>query len=204
MSQLEKKVCILTSRDIGLKCINWAKNNMPKGFKFCKNIEDSDIIISVLYDKIISPSIVNYKKCFNFHPGILPEYRGAGAYSWTLINEDNKSGITLHVIDDGIDTGDIIEIREFIVTKKDTAFSLNDRGNKLIYKMFKDWFFDLLIDNFTAIKQPEERARTYYRKDLHKIKNITKYIRALHFPGKESAYYINNKGEKIYIKFKGE
>tara|TARA_R110000744_G_scaffold224483_1_gene343050 strand:+ start:277 stop:900 length:624 start_codon:yes stop_codon:yes gene_type:complete len=195
------KVCIATSRDIGKQCQEWAMRNIPSQFELVKDIESADIVISVLYDKILGPDIVNNKECFNFHPGILPEYRGAGAYSWTLINEDRKSGITLHLIDAGIDTGDIIEIREFIVTDLDTAFSLNERGNALIYKMFKDWFKDLLAKKYIAVPQPEEKARTYYRNDLNKIKDLTKYVKALHFPTKESAYYINNLGVKNYIKF---
>jgi len=196
-----KKVCIATSRDIGNKCKEWAKENIPTEYILVDEIENADIVISVLYDTIITAKTMKNKKCYNFHPGILPEYRGAGAYSWTLINEDKKSGITLHLIDEGIDTGDIIEIREFIISKNDTAHSLNERGNDLIFKMFKDWFKDLLEENYTAVPQPSENARIYYRNDLDKMKNLTKYIRALHFPGKESSYYINNKGKKTYIKF---
>tara|TARA_B100000900_G_C20554144_1_gene706036 strand:+ start:535 stop:1158 length:624 start_codon:yes stop_codon:yes gene_type:complete len=196
-----KKVCIATSRYVGNICKEWASKNIPTGYELVDEINDASIVISVLYDTILTSSVMEGKKCYNFHPGILPEYRGAGAYSWTLINEDKKSGITLHLIDKGIDTGDIIEIREFIVSETDTAYSLNERGNVLIFKMFKDWFVDLLEENFVAVPQPSENAKTYYRNDLDRVKNLTKYIRALHFPGKESSYYINNKGKKTYINF---
>jgi len=196
-----KKVCILTSREIGKKCIEWAKENLPSGFVLVNQPEESDIVISVLYENLLTSHILQKAQCYNFHPGILPEYRGAGAFSWGLINKSKKSGITLHLIDEGIDTGDIIEIREFIISPQDTAYTLYNKGQALIYKMFTNWFEDLLNNNYTATAQPEERAATYYRKDLNKAKNISHIIRAFHFPDKESAYYINNKGKKIYINF---
>jgi len=195
------KVFIATSRPIGQKCIEWAENNMPYSFELCNTIEESDIVISVLYEKLFSPEIINQKKCFNFHPGSLPEYRGSGAFSWVIINNEKKCGITLHLINDGIDDGDIIEIREFLVTKNDTALSLFNRGTEVIYRMFTEWFGDLLVGNYTAVKQPSENNRLFLRKDLHKAKNLSRFIKAFYFPSKESAYYYNAMGQKIYIDY---
>ena len=182
-----KKVYIATSRKIGEKCRQWATANLPPGYEIVEDSSQSDIFISVLYDKILTPFFINSRKCFNFHPGILPQYRGAGAYSWVLINGDDKTGITLHLMDDGIDSGDIIEIRAFPVDKKkDTAYTLYQRGEKTMFKMFK---------------QDESFAALYYRKDLSAIKDLSKYIRGLTFKDKESAYYVDNQGNKKYIHF---
>jgi len=199
---MDKKVYIASSREIGKQCIDWAKNNLPNGFSITNNLDESDIFISVLYDKLIPISFIKNRKCFNFHPGILPQYRGAGVYSWAIINGEDKTGITLHLIDDGIDSGDIIEVRAFPIDKAtDTAQTLFDRGNKIMLMMFKNWFHLLLNDEYIAIKQDETKAGIYYRKDLSKAKDLTRFIRALTFNGKESAYYLNNNGDKIYIKF---
>ena len=46
------------------------------------------------------------------------------------------------------------------------------------------------------------RARFYYKKDLQKAKNLTRFVKAFYFPNKESGYYINDKAEKIYLNFK--
>ena len=131
---------------------------------------------------------------------------GAGCYSWCIINGESTAGITLHLIDEGIDSGDIIEIRKFPIEDSDTAHSLYEKGSELMFAMFKEWFVRILEGKFTKIKQREENSRLYYRRDLHKIKDLSKYIRALHFPGKESAFYFNSEGDKIYINFedKGE
>jgi len=198
-----RNVFIATSREVGKKCIEWAKDNMPINFCLIEGMEKADIIISVLYDKIIALDILSGKSCFNFHPGVLPEYRGAGAFSWVLINEEKKVGATLHLMDRGIDTGDIIEVREFLIAKNDTAHTLFLKGQKLIFKMFKDWFHDLLNEDYVAVSQNLKDGNTYLRRDLQKAKNLTKYIKAFHFPGKESAYYFNSSGEKKYIKLKG-
>ena len=195
------KVFIATSRQIGEKCIEWAQDNTPDEFKLCDSIEEADIIISVLYEKLFAPDVLKNKKCFNFHPGILPEYRGSGAFSWVIMNEEKKCGITLHLIDKGIDSGDIIEIQEFPVESSDTAYSLFKRGEVIIYEMFKNWFGDILKGNFKAVKQSLEDASLFLRKDLQEAKDLSKFIRAFYFPYKESAYYYNQRGEKKYIHY---
>ena len=197
-----KKVCILTSREIGDKCVKWAQKNTPMNCFLTDNIEEADIVISVMYDKIIKPKYVNNKICFNFHPGVLPEYRGSGAFSWVILNKEKKVGITLHLMDEGIDTGEVIEIREFLISKEDTAHSLFLRGEKVIYKMFKDWYKDLVRGDYISVPQDLSLGKTYYRKDLQKVKNLTDYAKAFYFPGKECAYYYNEDLEKIYLKFK--
>jgi methionyl-tRNA formyltransferase len=197
-----KKVCILTSRPIGERCIAWAQENTPSGLKVINEPQLADIVISVMYEKIIPQKYTENKKCFNFHPGTLPEYRGSGTFSWVLINQERKAGVTLHIMDKGIDTGAIIEIREILISKEDTAYSLFLRGEELIYKMFKDWYEDLLNNAYVAIPQILNSGKFYYKKDLQKAKNLTRYIKAFYFPGKEGAYYYNESTEKIYIDYK--
>jgi methionyl-tRNA formyltransferase len=198
-----KKVYIATSREVGDKCQKWAHRNIPPNCILVEDIHEAGIVISVLYDKILPPDVLRNKKCFNFHPGVLPEYRGSGAFSWCLINQEKKAGVTLHLIDKGIDTGDIIEIREFLISRNDTAYSLHERGQDIIYKMFKDWFNDLINEDYKAVPQCRKHGHTYFRKDLEHAKNLTKYVKAFYFPGKESAYYLDELGNKKYITFKG-
>jgi methionyl-tRNA formyltransferase len=78
-----KKVHIATSRHIGNICTEWAMKKIKSidGFELCHKKEDCDIFISVLYEKLLKNHFIKDRRCFNFHPGVLPEYRGAGAYS---------------------------------------------------------------------------------------------------------------------------
>jgi len=196
------KVCIATSRPIGERCQEWAKEHLPHEFELTDNYDEAEIFISVLYDKIISKEFIDSKQdCLNFHPGILPGFRGAGAFSWAIINEEEKTGITLHKIDVSIDHGDIIDIRKFSITNSDTAYSLFTKAEEVLFQMFKDWFIRLINRQYKIYKQDKGEAGIYYRKDLEKIKDLTRYVRALHFPDKESAYYYNRKGEKTYINY---
>ncbi len=197
-----RKVFVATSRPVGERCAIWAEEHLPPGFSMAKTLDDAEIIISVLYDKILGPQYITNKKCFNFHPGVLPEYKGAGAFSWVLINKEKKAGITLHLMDEGIDTGDIIEIREFLISPYDTAHSLFLRGEAVIYKMFKDWFHELLMGEYVAIPQNPKDGDLYLRRDLQRAKNLTRFIKAFHFPGKEAAYYMSRSGKKVYLTFK--
>lgn len=188
------KVSIVTSRPIGLRCLEWAKDK-------CELVppEESDVLISVMYDKLITEDFINSHKCFNFHPGILPWYRGAGAYSWAIINGEMETGVTLHEIDRDIDHGKVIKIERFPITKDDTAGSLFKKAEDLIFKMFTENFESLLTGSYSTTEQIE--GKIYYRKDLEKVKDLTKYIRAFTFKGKESAYYFDKMGNKIYIEY---
>tara|TARA_Y100001938_G_C8084360_1_gene431058 strand:- start:1015 stop:1626 length:612 start_codon:yes stop_codon:yes gene_type:complete len=194
------KVYIASSRDIGTKCKNWASKHMPLGFELTENMSESDIFISVLYDKIIKQDFIEKRKCFNFHPGILPEYRGAGCSSWAIINGEKESGVTLHYIDSGIDTGDIICINKFPIEDLDTAYDVNEKALDTMYNSFIENFNYLLEGSMegSIISVKQGNGKTYYRKDLEKAKDLTRFIKAFTFPGKEGAYYIKN-NVKNYI-----
>lgn len=195
------KLFIATSRDIGQKCLEWAKSNLPEGWTLSTDINDCDILISVLYEKLLTPDYLEAHKCFNFHPGILPEYRGAGTYSWAIVNGETQAGVTLHEIDAGIDSGYIIDTWKFPIDRDDTAEKVFRKAEDIIFDMFTLWFDKLLNGDFSSREQDEMKARIYYRKDLEKLKDLTKFIRALTFKGKESAYYYNSSGKKIYINY---
>ena len=56
-----KKVCIVTARPIGDACIAWAENHTPPEFELVQQTDEADIIISVLYNKILSPQEIENK-----------------------------------------------------------------------------------------------------------------------------------------------
>ena len=114
------KLSVITSRPIGDRCIAYCiEENIGL---FTPN--EADIVISVMCDKLIKPHELEGRRFYNFHPGVLPWYRGAGAFSWAIINGEIESGVTLHVIDKDIDHGPVIDIRRFTINPSDTAESL--------------------------------------------------------------------------------
>ena len=197
-----KESFIATSSKVGVLCEEWAKLNTPDGFYITDNIQESEVVISVKYDKIFGKEITQAKKCFNFHPAPLPKYKGVGLASWLLINEEEKGGVSLHQINEGIDTGPIIEVREFLISDEDSAKSIVIKSEKMILKMFQDWYNNLLRGDFPSTPQNPKEGKQYTKKDLQKAKDLTNYIKAFYFPNKEPAYYYNTLGEKIYINYK--
>lgn len=180
---------VATSRPIGQKCIDWLTS---QGVELV-SMEECEIFISVLYDQIIPEDYIKAHKCYNFHPGILPWYRGAGAFSWAIINGEFETGVTLHEIDKDIDHGDVIAIRRFKIEESDTAETLFKKAEQEIFEMFQTTWKTLTA----RTKTKQESGRIYYRKELEKAKDLTRFVRAFTFEGKDNAFYINKKGKKI-------
>jgi methionyl-tRNA formyltransferase len=155
-----------------------------------------DVLISVMYDRVLSEFPA---RSFNFHPGVLPQYRGSGAFSWAIINGEVETGITLHEIDEDIDHGAIIDIVRFPVDPNDTAGTLYERGMQYLFFMFQRWFDRIVSGDYTVISQDKWRGRIYYRRDLEREKDLTRYARAFEFADKERAFYYNRKGEKVEL-----
>jgi methionyl-tRNA formyltransferase len=72
----------------------------------------ADVLISSCFAYLVPPAVLKHfgRKAVNLHPAMLPRYRGAGAIAWMLYNEDAHAhgGVTLHVMSEGFDEGDII------------------------------------------------------------------------------------------------
>ncbi|MQS11763.1 hypothetical protein F7Q99_05525 [Streptomyces kaniharaensis] len=75
-----------------------------------------DLVFSVLYDKIIGPELIDATEhIINCHPGRLPDYRGVRPVNWALRNREHLHGITIHVIDSGIDSGPVLAEAAFSI-----------------------------------------------------------------------------------------
>ena len=198
-----KKVFISSNKDIGLKCKKWAMDNIPNGFEIVNDMENCNIFISVLYDNILCEEFINSRRCYNFHPAILPNYAGVGTITWSILNNDKQHGITLHLIDKDIDSGDLIDIVKFEIKDDDTAYSLYNKTMKKIFLFFKIKFIDILNKNYKTKKQDFNMRNVYSYKKLDSIFNLTRYMRSTYFPGKANPYYYNKFGEKIELKYDG-
>jgi len=64
---------------------------------------------------------------FNLHAALLPQYRGAAPINWAIINGENMTGVTTFMIDDGIDTGQIMIREQCRIDEKDSAGTLHDK-----------------------------------------------------------------------------
>ena len=83
----------------------------------CENL----FFFSLEFDKIIKTELFKSDNLFNFHFSLLPKYRGCHTNYLQIKNGEVQSGVTLHCIDSGIDTGDIIVKKNFNISRNDTA-----------------------------------------------------------------------------------
>ncbi len=104
-----------------------------------------DLIVTAAYGQIIPKEVLNSARlgCLNIHGSILPSYRGAAPVQYALINGEEKTGITLMYMDETMDTGDIIDIKEIDIDYEDNYVTLL---NKLSYIGS-----DILFDNLESI-----------------------------------------------------
>ena len=195
------KATILTSRPIGHLCYEWAREHVPEDWEVSvaqehENLDFGDIVISLQYERIIT-KFREGVRYYNFHPAILPQYAGASCLSWVIINGEKESGITLHELVREIDAGDIIDTHKFLVTDKDTAETLHHRTEEKLLQEFKKWFPILLLERPKGVKQDRSLRRVYKRKDLDSQKDLTRFVRALTFQGKENSFFTTRDG-RIY------
>jgi methionyl-tRNA formyltransferase len=78
---------------------------------------DPDFIIVAAFGQILPRAILNIAPCINLHASLLPQYRGASPVQQSLLHGDEKTGVTSMLMEEGLDTGDILEKIEFIIPK---------------------------------------------------------------------------------------
>jgi len=88
---------------------------------------EADIYVVVAYGKLIPSEVYNLPplKTINLHPSLLPKYRGAAPVQWAIINGEKETGITVQLINDRLDAGDIVVQEKISIAENTTADDLN-------------------------------------------------------------------------------
>jgi len=91
---------------------------------------EPDLFVSMSFNQIFKSEMINLPKLktINCHAGKLPFYRGRNILNWALINDEKEFGITVHYVDEGIDTGDIILQETYPITDEDDYSTLLTRA----------------------------------------------------------------------------
>lgn len=114
---------------------------------------DCDYIVVAAYGQILPLEILQHAPCINLHASILPQYRGASPIQQTLLNGDKKTGVTAMLMDEGLDTGDILKINEIEVSDDEMVETLFERLTLCATELSID-----VLENFnsyTPIKQDD-------------------------------------------------
>ena len=93
-----------------------------KGVEILEEIKP-ELVVVVAYGKILPHDFLTYPKhgCVNIHASILPKYRGASPIHFAVLNGDKITGVTAQQMDDGLDTGDILNIGTMEIGENDTT-----------------------------------------------------------------------------------
>ena len=116
-----------------------------------------DAIVVVAFGQILPESILNIPKygCINVHASLLPKYRGAAPIQWAVINGDPVTGVTIQQMDIGVDTGDIVAIREVPISEEETGGGLFDKlavvGAELCVEAMESIENDRIIDKILCM-----------------------------------------------------
>jgi len=135
------------------------------GIKDSIESANPDFIIVAAFGQILPKNILDIAPCINLHASILPQYRGASPVQQSLLNGDEKSGVTSMLMEEGLDTGDILEIKEFNIPT-------NMRLKALTEQLTQD-ACDLTLStirNFSNIKpQKQDDSKATLCKKIKKI-----------------------------------
>lgn len=120
-----------------------------------------EVIVVVAYGKLLPRYVLELPKygCINVHGSLLPKYRGAAPIQWMVLDGAEKAGVTTMQMDAGLDTGDILLMRETLIGENETAGELFDRlaamGADLLSETLRR-----LPDGIPHVKQ-DDSASTY-------------------------------------------
>lgn len=175
------KILFLSNNEISNNLMYWLRKiakeeiilyDKPINIEFWKKIKPN-FVISYNYKFIIKQEIINYMKnnIINLHISLLPWNKGAHPNIWSFL-EDTPKGITIHLIDKGIDTGPILIQKEiYIDENSETLKSSYEKLHREIQELFKINWSD--IKNKKLKLTPQDLGGNFhYAEDFKKIEHI--------------------------------
>ncbi|TLD96498.1 methionyl-tRNA formyltransferase [Helicobacter jaachi] len=181
------------SRAHNIPCIKAKDINSSAFFSQITHF-NCDIFVSMSFNQIFKEPLISTPrlKTINCHAGKLPFYRGRNILNWVLINDEKDFGITVHFVDSGIDSGDIILQRSFPISDSDDYSTLLHTAHTQCAQILYDALCLLQEDKATPIKQDSIHKVGFYCParvsgdewiNWHKSsREIFNFIRALNAP----------------------
>lgn len=177
------------------------------------NLPDFDFLISVQYHEILHQKHIDCAKelAINLHMAPLPEYRGCNQFSFAIIDGAKEFGTTLHVMEAGIDSGDLLFENRFPIQEQETVQSLHQKTTTASISLFKNSIENIFRKNYFRIEQSSlyqlRKPNFHLRNEVNRIKQIElswedekidRYVRATYFPPFSPPFTVIN-GKKIEL-----
>ncbi len=177
------------------------RNTAPGYSAFVQSVAERapELILCDSYSMLLRPDVLRLSRAgaVNVHGGMLPRYRGANPIQWMLISDESDAGVTIHYMDDGFDSGDVIARRSVEVTFTDTWRDVMARINVATDELLAAHLPAILAGTAPATPQDPAQARRFdHRKpadgriDWSKsVRDIYNLVRALVSP-LPGAFYV--------------
>jgi methionyl-tRNA formyltransferase len=194
------------AQEFGLPVFQPAKVKDPSFLEVFKKL-NPDMVVLVAFGQILPKAIIDYPplKCLNIHPSLLPKYRGAAPLNWQIIRGETKTGVSIMIMDEGMDSGDILLQEETQLSAAETFGELHDRlaqlGAALLIKSIEQ-----IVDGTAKRKSQEASGVTFaplLKKETGKINwnnkssDIVNLIRGLN-PSPTAYTSLNGLSLKIF------
>lgn len=131
----------------------------PECVEYLRQYEPEMIVVAA-FGQILPKEILEMPKygCINIHASLLPKYRGSAPIQWAVINGEKISGVTTMQMDEGIDTGDMLEKAEIELDEDETGGSLFDKLAELGARLCVQTIAHIKDGTVTRTKQDESQA----------------------------------------------
>ena len=172
----------------------------------------ADVCLSILFDYILHQEFINLFRLgvINLHPSYLPYNRGNYPNVWSIV-DGTPAGVTLHYIDAGVDTGDIIAQEEIRSELMDTGETLYRRLEKACVKLFINTWPEIVSGNIKRTAQPLCIGSYHQSSDVQNIdeidlnreyiaRDLINILRARSFPPYNGAYFRDENNRKIFLR----
>ena len=128
--------------------------------------EKPDLVFLLWWPYIIKKEILDLASVgfVNMHPSMLPHCRGKDPYFWSIV-KNAPFGLTIHFVDEGIDTGDILFQKQILYGALDTEQSLWKKATDLAPQFLADKFDDIVNGNYTRTKQDLSEGSFHFKRE---------------------------------------
>ena len=157
------------AESIGLKVL--FSNSLKDNIEYLENL-NLDMIIVVAFGCILPSTIIQLPKlgCINLHASLLPRWRGAAPIQRAIMSGDKQTGVAVMLMDEGLDTGDVISSLSININQKknvnDLTNELSLKGAELLEKSILQFANNILKPN------PQSKIGITYAKKIHKKDEI--------------------------------
>jgi len=199
------------------KTFIWDKNNdLHERVGDIKKLKPDLILLAFCCGRILKPELINIPSsgCINIHLAYLPYNRGRNPNVWAIV-DGTPAGVTIHYIDEGIDTGDIIAQTKIPVESIDTGKSIYQKIDVESVRLFKDIWPKIKDGTVERIKQNSDKGTFHYGKEFQRLdlieldkkytgRELINQIRSRTFRPHPASYFIDDNGRKVFLRLQLE